>query len=384
MGKTKRKDSDYKNFVDTDKNNLIVVRNGKIIEQIKTFQGEDMFVVPQANTYVGDSGVIVKTSTDNNSSVDFVGIPDANYRNAGGTITLNGSVTPSGNGVYVQISGGQQPYQSVNYTLGSATGVQSGTESGGNFGLNANYNTTNNCYEGGQYNLTVNITDANGDTGTYSWQGVLQGTCSITSTTSGGGSTIGGQSSSQGGLLGGATPTQSTYSGGTTISGQSSSQGGLLGGATPTQSTYGGTTTANPFTPIGATPVTPITTPILPNPSSPTTTTTTSGASSNLPITTTTTPTPPTSSTTTSSTYTPPLTSSGTTTPTSTTSTTPTTTTTPTTSGGGFFGGTTILSGMPQIIERETIIERNFFDKNRWLIWVALGVGAYLLIRKKN
>jgi len=181
MGKTKR-NSDYKNFVDSDKNNLMIIKPKKIVEQVRTFDGEEDFVVQRNNTYL-DKGLIVQTNNNPDSIIDVVGVSDSVYANAGGTITLNGSVTPSGNGVYVQVSGGQQPYQSVNYTFGSSSGVQSGTESGGNFGLNANYNTTNNCYQGGLYTLTINITDANGDTGTYGWQGVLQGTCTTGSGT---------------------------------------------------------------------------------------------------------------------------------------------------------------------------------------------------------
>ena len=44
MGKTKR-NSNYNNFVDTEKNNLIVIKPRKIVEQVRTFEGEEEFDV---------------------------------------------------------------------------------------------------------------------------------------------------------------------------------------------------------------------------------------------------------------------------------------------------------------------------------------------------
>jgi hypothetical protein len=188
MGKTKR-NSDYKNFVDSDKNNLMVIKPKKIVEQVRTFDGEEDFVVQRNNTYL-DKGLIVQTNNNPDSIVDVVGVSDSVYKNAGGQITLNGSVSTSANGAYVQISGGQQPYQSVTYTFGSGTGQQSGTASGSSFGVNANFDQANNCYQGGQYNLSVSVTDANGDTGQYTWGGTIQGTCAVSSGSGGSGSGV--------------------------------------------------------------------------------------------------------------------------------------------------------------------------------------------------
>jgi hypothetical protein len=181
MGKTKR-NSDYKNFVDSDKNNLMIIKPKKIVEQVRTFDGEEDFVVQRNNTYL-DKGLIVQTNNNPDSIVDVVGVSDSVYKNAGGSINLSGSVTTSTNGAYVQISGGQQPYQSVSYTFGSATGQTQGNPNSANFGINANFNQANNCYQGGQYNLVVNVTDANGDTGTFNWGGTIQGTCTTGSGT---------------------------------------------------------------------------------------------------------------------------------------------------------------------------------------------------------
>lgn len=181
MGKTKR-NSDYKNFVDSDKNNLMIIKPKKIVEQVRTFDGEEDFVVQRNNTYL-DKGLIVQTNNNPDSIVDVVGVSDSVYKNAGGSVNLSGSVTTSTNGAYVQISGGQQPYQSVSYTFGSATGQTQGNPNSANFGINANFNQANNCYQGGQYNLVVNVTDANGDTGTFNWGGTIQGTCTTGSGT---------------------------------------------------------------------------------------------------------------------------------------------------------------------------------------------------------
>ena len=203
MGKTKR-NSDYKNFVDSDKNNLMVIKPKKIVEQVRTFDGEEDFVVQRNNTYL-DKGLIVQTNNNPDSIVDVVGVSDSVYKNAGGQITLNGSVSTSANGAYVQISGGQQPYQSVTYTFGSGTGQQSGTASGSSFGVNANFDQANNCYQGGQYNLSVSVTDANGDTGQYTWGGTIQGTCAVSSG-SGSGSGVSGQQGNVGLPIATATP----------------------------------------------------------------------------------------------------------------------------------------------------------------------------------
>ena len=183
MGKTKR-NSDYKNFVDSDKNNLMIIKPKKIVEQVRTFDGEEDFVVQRNNTYL-DKGLIVQTNNNPDSIVDVVGVSDSVYANAGGSITsqLNVNVTPSANGAYVQISGGQQPYQSVSYTFGSSTGQTQGQPNTASFGINANYNNANACYYGGAYTLNGSVTDANGDTGTFTWGGVLQGTCTTGSGT---------------------------------------------------------------------------------------------------------------------------------------------------------------------------------------------------------
>ena len=185
MGKTKR-NSNYNNFVDTDTNNLIVIKPRKIVEQVRTFEGEESFVVPKNNTYL-DKGLIININDHDETAIDVVGVSDSVYKNAGGQINITANVTPNPTGIYVQISGGQQPYQSVTYTFGSGTGQQQGSSpnNSGSFGLNLNYNNTNACYQGGAYTLSLNVTDANGDTGTTTWSNYLQGTCP----TGGGGST---------------------------------------------------------------------------------------------------------------------------------------------------------------------------------------------------
>ena len=176
MGKTKRK-NDYNNFVDTDKNNLIVIKPRKIVEQVRTFEGEEGFVVPKNNTYI-DKGLIVNINDHDESAIDVVGVSDSLYSNAGGQITGTANVTPSQNGIYVQLSGGQQPYSNLTYQFGSSTGTQQGTPSGNqSFGLNANYNAGSACYQGGSYGLHVSGVDANGDNISWSWYGILQGTC---------------------------------------------------------------------------------------------------------------------------------------------------------------------------------------------------------------
>lgn len=185
MGKTKR-NSNYNNFVDTDTNNLIVIKPRKIVEQVRTFEGEEGFVVPKNNTYL-DKGLIININDYDETAIDVVGVSDSAYENAGGQINITANVTPNPTGIYVQISGGQTPYQSVTYTFGSGTGQQQGSSpnNSGSFGLNLNYNNANACYEGGSYTLTLNVTDSNGDTGTTTWSNYLQGTCS----TGGGGQT---------------------------------------------------------------------------------------------------------------------------------------------------------------------------------------------------
>ena len=170
MGKTKRK-TDYNNFVDTDKNNLIVIRPKKIVEQIRTFEGEEDFVVPKNNTFLA-KGLIVQTNDNELSSIDVVGVSDSSYENAGGQITGTANVTPSQNGIYVQLSGGQQPYSNLT--------TPSGNQS---FGLNANYNAGSACYQGGSYGLHVSGVDANGDNIVWDWNGILQGTCTTGSQT---------------------------------------------------------------------------------------------------------------------------------------------------------------------------------------------------------
>lgn len=250
MGKTKR-NSNYNNFVDTDKNNLIVIKPRKIVEQVRTFEGEEGFVVPKNNTYI-DKGLIVNINDHDETAIDVVGVSDSLYENAGGSITLNGNVTTSANGAYVQISGGQTPYQSVTYTFGSGTGQQQGSPNSSSFGVNANYNQANSCYQGGAYTLLVNVTDANGDTGTYNWSGTIQGTC--TTPTSGSGSGV----SVQGNV--GTPISTATPSGGSGVNVQ-----GNVGTTTATATPSGGSgvnVQGNVGTPISTATATPTPTPI--------------------------------------------------------------------------------------------------------------------------
>jgi len=198
MGKTRRKDSHYNNFVDSDKNNLIVVKPGKVIEQIKTFQGEDMFVVQKPNTYVDDSGVIIKTSTDNNSSVDFIGVPDSSFSNATNvpsscpTIAFSwgaSNVANTNDKFQVNvlgIQGGTAPYSVViNYASGGQTNTTNLTLSGGGVGSSGAITgfSTPNGVLGGAYNISVSVSDANGCSATTnipSQQVTLVGTTTTT------------------------------------------------------------------------------------------------------------------------------------------------------------------------------------------------------------
>ena len=182
MGKTKR-NSNYNNFVDTDTNNLIVIKPRKIVEQVRTFEGEESFVVPKNNTYL-DKGLIININDHDETAIDVVGVSDSVYKNAGGQIQGTANVTPSATGIYVQLSGGQQPYSNLTYTFGAGTIVQQGTPSGNqSFGLSLNYNSANACYLGGQYSLNVSGVDANGDNITWTWGSYLQGTCATGSGT---------------------------------------------------------------------------------------------------------------------------------------------------------------------------------------------------------
>jgi hypothetical protein len=371
MGKTKR-NTDYKNFVDSDKNNLIIIRPKKIVEQVKTFEGEEDFVIQKNNNYIA-KGLIVQTNDNDHSAIDKVGVSDSTYENAGGTITINGSVTPSSNGIYVQLQGGQTPYQNVQWQFGSSTGQQSGTANGGSFGTNLNYNSQNQCYEGGSYTLVVHVTDSNGDIGTFNWSNYIQGTCVVNPSTSGG-SQVGSQVSS-------SNPTATPV-------------------VTPTP-----TPTPTPVvTPTSTTPIvtpTPVVTPT-PTTSSSTSSTTSSGSYG---TTSTTSGTPATGqagqtggagSTTTSSSGT----TSGTpatgqtgqtsgatttttpTTPTPTTSATTTTSTTPTPTPLVMSGG---FIEKPILLERETIIEaETFYSKNKLPIWLLIAIGVYFIATNKS
>jgi hypothetical protein len=360
MGKTKR-NTDYKNFVDSDKNNLIIIRPKKIVEQVKTFEGEEDFVIQKNNNYIA-KGLIVQTNDNDHSAIDKVGVSDSTYENAGGTITINGSVTPSSNGIYVQLQGGQTPYQNVQWQFGSSTGQQSGTANVGSFGTNLNYNSQNQCYEGGSYTLVVHVTDSNGDIGTFNWSNYIQGTCVVNPSTSGG-SQVGSQVSSSNPTATATpvvtptptptptpvvtpTPTTSSSTSSTTSSGSygttsttsgtpATGQAGQTGGAGSTTTSSSGTTSGTPAT--GQTGQT-------------------SGA------TTTTTPTTPTPTPTTSAT--------------TTTSTTPTPT--PLVMSGGFIE-------KPIFLERETIIEaETFYSKNKLPIWLLIAIGVYFIATNKN
>ena len=159
-----------------EKNELITVRPKKIIEQVRTFDGESDFIVPRKNTYIDKkSNTIVSLARDNShSSVDTVGeyanaaaaagggqqgcpqysfSASANYLN-----NTDYQVTISG------ITGGQAPYD---YTIvvtnsGNSVSYQGQIGAAGTAIQKTGFATANGGVNGGAYSVLVTITDANG------------------------------------------------------------------------------------------------------------------------------------------------------------------------------------------------------------------------------
>ena len=156
-----------------EKNDLIFVRPKKIIEQVKTFDGETDFIVPRKNTYVDKrNNTIVSLARDNShSSVDTVG----EYANAAAgsqsgcpQIGFNASANNLNNTDYQVtiggITGGQAPYS---YTIvvtnsGNSTSYSGQVGSAGTAIQKTGFPTANGGVNGGAYSVLVTITDANG------------------------------------------------------------------------------------------------------------------------------------------------------------------------------------------------------------------------------
>jgi len=201
MGKTKR-NSDYKNFVDSDKNNLMVIKPKKFVEQIRTFEGEEDFVVQRNNNYI-DRGLIVQTNDNPNSTIDVVGISDSSFANATNAPTTcptyyfnwGASVVPNSATqfvVSVNAVGGQAPYTAtINYTRNtdsnSITIPLGMSGSGASQPITGFSNPTTGGINGGTYTISVSVSDANNCTGTPNTPNtqaiVLQGTSGASSVT---------------------------------------------------------------------------------------------------------------------------------------------------------------------------------------------------------
>jgi hypothetical protein len=158
-----------------EKNDLITVRPKKIIEQVKTFDGETDFIVPRKHTYIDKrNNTIVSLSRDNShSSVDTVG-EYANAAAAGGSqsgcpqIGFNASANNLNNTDYQVtiggITGGQAPYS---YTIvvtnsGNSTSYTGQIGAAGTAIQKTGFPTANGGVNGGAYSVLVTITDANG------------------------------------------------------------------------------------------------------------------------------------------------------------------------------------------------------------------------------
>ena len=160
-----------------EKNELITVRPKKIIEQVRTFDGESDFIVPRKNTYIDKkSNTIVSLARDNShSSVDTVG-EYANAAAAGGssacpTIVFSATANPLNNTSFQvainAISGGQAPYSStiVYSNGGNNTNLPTTpiAAQGGSFQTTGFPNPASvGGIQGGTYTVSVSITDANG------------------------------------------------------------------------------------------------------------------------------------------------------------------------------------------------------------------------------
>ena len=118
-----------------EKNDLIFVRPKKIIEQVKTFDGETDFIVPRKNTYVDKrSNTIVSLARDNShSSVDTVG----EYANAAAA-PASAIGTGGANIVYTV-----QTTPSTPTCQGIGINVNAGGATGGNILVGGQYTATN-------------------------------------------------------------------------------------------------------------------------------------------------------------------------------------------------------------------------------------------------
>ena len=172
-----------------EKNDLIFVRPKKIIEQVKTFDGETDFIVPRKNTYVDKrNNTIVSLARDNShSSVDTVG----EYANAAagsqsGCPQFGFSANAASvNNTTFQINitgvvGGQAPYSYTavvtnsgnNKTYTGSIGTQGQTQAAGTSITDTGFATTNGGVNGGTYTVIVTIQDANGCSSTpQDWSG---------------------------------------------------------------------------------------------------------------------------------------------------------------------------------------------------------------------
>jgi len=120
-----------------EKNDLITLRPKKIIEQVKTFDGESSFIVPRKNTYIDKkSNTIVSLARDNShSSVDTVG----EYANAAAApASAIGGATGGANLNYtVQVTPTTPTCQGIGIN------VNAGGATGGNILVGGQYSATN-------------------------------------------------------------------------------------------------------------------------------------------------------------------------------------------------------------------------------------------------
>jgi len=190
-----------------EKNELITVRPKKIIEQVKTFDGESDFIVPRKNTYIDKkSNTIVSLARDNShSSVDTVG----EYANAAAgsqsgcpqyMVNWGAQNMPNSNTQFIvdisNIGGGntsqgapQPPYTAyVTYTNNSGnTNTQQIQLNNANIGSTVitGFANTTGGVNGGTYSVSVSVSDANGclATPTQTVQNItLQGSTGATGT----------------------------------------------------------------------------------------------------------------------------------------------------------------------------------------------------------
>ena len=133
-----------------EKNELITVRPKKIIEQVKTFDGESDFIVPRKNTYIDKkNNTIVSLARDNShSSVDTVG----EYANAAAApASAIGGATGGANLNYTV-----QTIPSTPTCQGIGINVNAGGATGGNILVGGQYSATN---QSGQVVASKTITE---------------------------------------------------------------------------------------------------------------------------------------------------------------------------------------------------------------------------------